>query len=239
MGIGGTSHNMGISSKVKMYLVFIFFEQGGLMKTTCHLCHIFCRKRTEEDLQVLWTPRSKPEEAARKSVVCIVSMEIKIHEVLWTQSSFQMLREDCWDVIWLTCCGCLSFGNSAVGGERTVPRWVAVMCPNTGSSSLHTPEYHRKEQEPGSVGCVFFGTAVPSRQLHLWGTLVGCIHVVQTTFPAWICPQSYSSWLVISSLTPSPYFYFFSRPAWSVVSMGGLSEQWGSQHGLWCTEWSS
>lgn len=54
MGIGGTyAHNIGIISKVKMYIVIIFAEQVGLMKKTCHLCSIFHRKGRQEDLPAL------------------------------------------------------------------------------------------------------------------------------------------------------------------------------------------
>lgn len=171
---------------------------------------------------------------------CVASVEIKIHDVLWTRSSFQMLREDCWDVIWLTCSGCLSFGNNEVGGQVTCPRWIVVMRPNTDFSSLHTPNFCSKEQ--GLCGlCVFWDCGScsgvgPLR--HFWAASMQVLHLgIQTTFPAWICPQNYSWWLVIFSLILSPYFCLFFFLSCKIFCFHGWALT--LECGLWHTECSS
>lgn len=147
------------------------------------------------------------------------------------RSSFQMLRKDCWDVIWLTCSGCLSFGNGAVGGESTLTRLTAVVCPRIAFSSLHAPEYCRKEQEPALRAMCFLGlrfllSNCTSKAL-FWAAFVQFLHLgVQTIFPAGSCPQNYSWWLKISSLILSLYFYWvFVLPDMMFSRVGSHLEQ--------------
>ena len=112
------------------------------------------------------------KQAAGKLVGCIAWAEIKIHRVLWTRSSFQMLNEDCWDVIWLTCSGCLSFGSRVVEGNLMLPRWIAFTCCSTGFSSLCTPDYCRRSSlalwDVGFGGDCGFCSAVKPQKAIFW-----------------------------------------------------------------------